>query len=87
MNGHPKVTLSVVPKRKLSYAVTPATFETPQRVLPEYAKVSDKELNYRRPVDSFDRSIMPEAANAVKAHMQIFIMFILITVQNSWHSK
>ena len=69
VNGHPKVTLSVVPKRKLSYAVTPATFETPQRVLPEYAKVSDKELNYRRPIDSFDRSIMPKVANAVKAHM------------------
>ena len=56
-----------MPKHKLSYDHA-ATFETPQRVLPEYAKVNDKELNYRR-LDSFDRSIMPEVANAVKAHM------------------
>lgn len=69
LNGNPKVTLSVVPKGKRDYAVMPATFETPPRTLPEYTKVSDKDLSYRRPVDNFDRSIMPEVAEAVKAHM------------------
>ncbi|MBU2897181.1 M16 family metallopeptidase [Vibrio hepatarius] len=69
VNGHPKVTLSVVPKGKLDYAVSTATFETPKRTLPEYVKINDKDLSYRRPVDNFDRSIMPEVAKAVKAHM------------------
>ncbi|EGA67832.1 putative protease [Vibrio sinaloensis DSM 21326] len=69
VNGHAKVTLSVVPRGKTEFAVKPATFETPARTLPEYAKVQESDLEYRRPVDSFDRSITPQVAEGVKAQM------------------
>ena len=69
VNGHHKVTLSVVPRGKLDYVVKPATFITPERTLPEHKKIKDQDLAYRRPVDNFDRSVMPEVAEAVKAQM------------------
>ncbi|WP_159656753.1 M16 family metallopeptidase [Vibrio atypicus] len=69
VNGHAKVTLSVVPKGQLDFAVAPANFETPARTLPEYTKVKESDLDVRRPVDEFDRSVMPEVADAVKAQM------------------
>lgn len=69
VNGHAKVTLSVVPKGKLNFVVAPANFETPARSLPDYAKVKESDLEYRRPMDEFDRSVMPQVADAVKAHM------------------
>ncbi|MBA5764579.1 insulinase family protein [Vibrio sp. 404] len=69
VNGHHKVTLSVVPKGKLDFAVSPSTFTTPKRTLPNYAQVSEDDLAYRRPQDSFDRSIMPKVAEPVKAEM------------------
>ncbi len=69
INGHHKVTLSVVPRGKLEMAVQPSNFTTPKRTLPEYQKVKDSDLVYRRPVDSFDRSIMPQVAEAVQAEM------------------
>ncbi|GAK84610.1 protease insulinase family [Vibrio ponticus] len=69
INGHHKVTLSVVPRGKLDFAVQSATFTTPERTLPEYQKLADSDLDYRRPVDTFDRSVMPQVAEAVKAEM------------------
>lgn len=69
VNGHKKVTLSVVPKGKSDFAVAPANFVTPARTLPEYAKVTESDLEYRRPVDEFDRSVMPQVAEGVKAQM------------------
>tara|TARA_Y100001956_G_scaffold82655_1_gene104575 strand:+ start:2953 stop:5811 length:2859 start_codon:yes stop_codon:yes gene_type:complete len=69
VNGHAKVTLSVVPRGQVDFAVAPANFETPARTLPNYAKVEESDLDYRRPVDEFDRSVMPQVADAVKAQM------------------
>ena len=64
-----KVTLSVVPRGKLSLAVQEATFVTPDRTLPEYAKTSEEQLDVRKAVDNFDRSVMPEVTFGVKANM------------------
>ncbi|ODS12419.1 M16 family metallopeptidase [Vibrio scophthalmi] len=69
VNGHHKVTLSVVPQGKLDFAVAPASFVTPERQLPEYQKITEDDLNYRHAVDDFDRAIMPTVAEPVKAQM------------------
>ncbi|UUM30962.1 M16 family metallopeptidase [Vibrio japonicus] len=69
LNGHKKVTLSVVSKGKTDFAVAPANFKTPKRTLPEYVKTTEADLQYRHPEDSFDRSEVPKVAQAVKAEM------------------
>ncbi|MGR5222517.1 M16 family metallopeptidase [Vibrio parahaemolyticus] len=69
INGKHKVTLSVVPVGRADMAVAPANFVTPPRTLPEYDKVTEDQLALRRPVDDFDRSVMPEVAQGVKAKM------------------
>ncbi|MEZ8193338.1 M16 family metallopeptidase [Vibrio cortegadensis] len=69
IKGKAKVTLSVIPKGEQKLAVRKATFTTPERTLPEYKKVTDDQLVYRRAVDEFDRSQPPEVAQAVKAEM------------------
>lgn len=69
IKGKAKVTLSVIPKGEQKLAVRSATFTTPARTLPEYKKVTDDQLVYRRAVDEFDRSQIPEVAQAVKAEM------------------
>ncbi|MGF1747268.1 M16 family metallopeptidase [Vibrio cionasavignyae] len=69
INNKPKVTLSVVPVGQSDTAVQQANFETPKRTLPAYVKVTEDQLTFRRPVDDFDRSAMPEVAQAVKATM------------------
>lgn len=69
LNGHHKVTLSVVPKGRTELAAAPADFVTPQRTLPEYKKITDDQLSYPKAIDDFDRSVMPEVAQAVKAEM------------------
>ena len=65
----PKVTLSVVPRGKTQYQVAKPNFETPPRQLPDYTPIEEDELNYRRPKDNFDRSVMPQVAQSVKAQM------------------
>ncbi|WP_260262156.1 M16 family metallopeptidase [Vibrio intestinalis] len=76
VNGHHKVTLSVVPVGKTQLAAATADFVTPARRLPVYSKVSEQDLEYRRPVDNFDRSVMPEIAQGVQAHMpELYRMF------------
>lgn len=69
IDGKNKVTLSVVPKGQPAQAVREANFVTPQRVLPEYKKITDAELHYSKAEDKFDRSVMPPVAGAVKASM------------------
>lgn len=69
VNGHPKVALSVVPRGKLELAAREATFVTPPRTLPDYQEVTEDQLVYRKATDDFDRSVMPEIAQGVKAQM------------------
>ncbi|WP_117233738.1 M16 family metallopeptidase [Vibrio maerlii] len=69
LNGHNKVVLSVVPKGKTNLAAQEATFKFESRDLPETKKVTEDELVYRKAVDNFDRSIMPEVAEPVKAEV------------------
>ncbi|EGU32473.1 insulinase family protease/insulinase family protease [Vibrio ichthyoenteri ATCC 700023] len=69
INGHHKVTLSVVPRGKLNFAVAPSNFVTPPRQLPEYQKITEAQLDYRRASDDFDRNLMPQVAEPVKAQM------------------
>lgn len=69
IDGKHKVTLSVVPVGRADMAVASANFVTPPRTLPEYDKVTEDQLALRRPVDDFDRSVMPEVAQGVKAKM------------------
>ncbi|GAJ70814.1 protease, insulinase family/protease, insulinase family [Vibrio sp. JCM 18904] len=69
IQGKNKVTLSVVPKGKTDLVVKPATFVTPKRTLPEYEKISDDQLAYRRATDNFDRSVQPPVGEPVKATM------------------
>lgn len=71
IDQHPKVTLSVVPKGKTEWAVQRATFVTPKRQLPEYKKITEEQLAYRHVNDSFDRSIIPDAAQAVQIEMPV----------------
>ncbi len=64
-----KLTLSIVLRGRLDLVAHEATFVTPPRSLPEYVKVDDTQLEYRKAVDDFDRSVMPEVADSVKAQM------------------
>lgn len=64
-----KVTLSVVPRRQLDLAVREATFVTPPRTLPEYTKVTEDQLEFRKAPNTFDRSVMPEVTFGVSATM------------------
>ncbi|CAH0524612.1 M16 family metallopeptidase [Vibrio hippocampi] len=67
IEGKPTLTLSVVPKGSSDIAVHPATFVTPARTLPDYKTMTESDLVLRRAVDNFDRSVMPEVAEAVEA--------------------
>ncbi|WP_423839852.1 insulinase family protein [Vibrio mytili] len=69
IQDQPKVTLSVVPTGKTDLAVRPATFVTPKRTLPEYKKITEDQLAYRRAVDNFDRSVQPPTGAPVQATM------------------
>lgn len=62
-----KVTLSVVPKGKTQLQVKEPNFITPKRDLPEYHKIGEGDLEVRKAVDDFDRSIMPQPSKAVTA--------------------
>lgn len=62
-----KVTLSVVPKGKTQLQVEKPNFITPKRELPEYQKLDENDLEVRKAVDDFDRSIMPQPSKGVTA--------------------
>lgn len=68
IDGKKRVTLSVVPRGKTDFAVRKATFVTPERILPEHQPVTETQLDYRTVKDDFDRSVMPEVAQAVQPH-------------------
>ncbi len=68
IDGKHKVTLSVVPQGKVNFAVRQANFETPERIFPEHQSTTEQQLQIRNVSDNFDRSVMPEVAQAVQAH-------------------
>ena len=69
LEAKPKVTLSVIPRGKMEFAVQQANFEPVERTLPEYEKIANSQLEQRKAVDDFDRSIVPKVATGVKAQM------------------
>ncbi|OAN17484.1 peptidase M16 [Photobacterium jeanii] len=69
LNGHPSVTLSVVPKGKTQLQAAKPNFTPAERKLPEHQKIADEQLDIRRPVDNFDRSVMPQPAKPVEAKL------------------
>jgi zinc protease len=59
VQGQPAVIMSVVPMGQSSQAAHTDTWTRLERTLPEYDSVSEEDLDYRRAVDEFDRSVMP----------------------------
>jgi len=59
VQGQPAVVMSVVPMGQSSQAAHTDTWTRLERTLPEYVSVSEEDLDYRRAVDQFDRSVMP----------------------------
>ncbi len=60
------VVLSVVPKGKSNLEAHHVNFTPLQRVLPDYQKISDDELQVRKGEDEFDRAIMPQPSLPVE---------------------
>lgn len=79
LNGHPNVTLSVVPRGRTSIEAAKPNFTPPPRIIPEYTKVSEQKLQQqmRVPVDDFDRSVMPQPSSPVEAVMPELYQFQL----------
>ncbi|PSU28355.1 M16 family metallopeptidase [Photobacterium lutimaris] len=79
LNGHPNVTLSVVPKGRTSIEAAQSNFTPPPRIIPEYTKVSEEKLQQqmRVPVDDFDRTVMPQSSSPVEAVMPDLYQFEL----------
>ncbi|AJR07571.1 insulinase family protein [Photobacterium gaetbulicola] len=79
LNGHPNVTLSVVPRGRTSIEAAKPNFTPPPRIIPEYTKVSEEKLQQqmRVPVDDFDRSVMPQPSSPVEAVMPELYQFEL----------
>lgn len=79
LNGHPNVTLSVVPRGRTSIEAAKPNFTPPPRIIPEYTKVSEQKLQQqmRVPVDDFDRSVMPQPSSPVEAVMPELYQFEL----------
>ena len=57
----PAVVMSIVPHGQLAQRAGEDTWQRPERVLPEYPKVTPEELAYRPAEDDFDRSVVPPA--------------------------
>ncbi|MGB2078189.1 MAG: M16 family metallopeptidase [Vibrio sp.] len=62
----PKVALSVVPKGQTQLAAKASNFTPPERDLPKYDKITEKDLAIREPTEDFDRNQMPKVAKAVE---------------------
>lgn len=79
LNGHPSVTLSVVPKGRESMQAATPNFTPPERIIPAHAKVSEDQLQkqMRIPKDNFDRAIMPQPSSPVEAVMPSLYQFEL----------
>jgi len=59
IQGKSAVIMSVVPNGQLANVAHADTWIRPERQLPEYAAVSEADLDFRRATDDFDRSVMP----------------------------
>ena len=57
----PAVIMSVVPNGQLALIAAEDTWTRPERNLPDYAVVTDSDLEFRRGNDDFDRSVIPAA--------------------------
>jgi len=61
--GKPAVIMSTVPHGQLDQIAGEDTWSRYERTLPEYTATNDADLQYRRAVDDFDRSIMPPSGD------------------------
>ena len=59
IKGKSAVILSIVPNGQLSQIASADTWKRPAREIPEYQSVAETDLEFRRAVDSFDRSVVP----------------------------
>ena len=59
IQGQPAVIMSVVPMGQVSQIAHADTWTRTDRTLPEYVAVTAGDLDFRRAVDEFDRSLMP----------------------------
>ena len=59
IKDEPAVVMSVVPMGQGDAVAREDTFARPVREIPEYAEVSESDLEFRRAVDDFDRSVIP----------------------------
>jgi len=59
VKGKAAVILSIVPKGQLELIAAPDSWQRPERESPDYTSVSEDDLEFRRAVDDFDRSVMP----------------------------
>ena len=59
IQGQPAVIMSVVPMGQSSQIAHADTWTRTDRTLPEYVAVAEGDLDFRRAVDDFDRSVMP----------------------------
>ena len=59
VRGQAAVIMSVVPMGQSSQVAHTDTWTRLERTLPEYVSVSEKDLDFRRAADDFDRSVMP----------------------------
>ena len=57
----PAVIMSVVPNGQLALIAAEDTWIRPERSLPDYAVVTESDLEFRRGNDDFDRSVIPAA--------------------------
>ncbi|MDJ0940453.1 MAG: pitrilysin family protein [Woeseiaceae bacterium] len=61
VKGQPRVVMSVVPRGQSGMVPREDDFPRPTRTLPEYTSVNEEDLEFRRGVDDFDRSVEPPA--------------------------
>ncbi|KLV04936.1 peptidase M16 [Photobacterium aquae] len=71
INGHPNVTLSVVPHGKTSLQAAAPNYAPAERIIPAHSTVSEAALKkqMRETRDDFDRSVMPQPSAPVEAAM------------------
>jgi len=63
IKGRHAVIMSVVPEGETNLIAARDTWTRPERQLPDYSAVDEEDLEYRRAVDNFDRSVMPPAGD------------------------
>ena len=61
IKDRPAVIMSIVPRGQSALIAAEDNWTRPERELPDYAKVTESDLAFRRATDDFDRSVMPPA--------------------------